>query len=249
MEKERGGKTIAIVALLIGVVGLTIGFAAFSNTLTIRSSAEYTPDDSIFNVDFSSTTGSVVDGNLAPTTLTPATNGPTGATATIDNSSDPVITGIKATFTEPGQSVVYEFYTRNAGQMKAFLRSVTFGNASPAAGTANGLETVGSGFKTCTQLNKTNTPATDNPATVTTMTAACEDINLTLKVGTNDTMTGSTVRTNFVPAATAHDLEVSGEEKVTLTISYPAGSDRADGDFTVNFGDITFVYASTAADE
>ena len=96
MEKDRGGKVIAIVALLVGVVGLTIGFAAFSNTLTIRSEAEYNPDASVFNVDFSSTSGSVVDGNLAPKTLTPATNGPTGATATIDNSGDPIITGIKA---------------------------------------------------------------------------------------------------------------------------------------------------------
>ena len=83
MEKERGGKAIAIVALLIGVVGLTIGFAAFSNTLTISSSAEYNPDSNVFNVDFSSSSASVVDGNLAPTTVTPATNGPTGATATI----------------------------------------------------------------------------------------------------------------------------------------------------------------------
>ena len=247
MEKDRGGKVIAIVALLVGVVGLTIGFAAFSNTLTISSQAEYNPDDSIFNVDFSSATGSVVAGNLAPKTLTPATDGPTGATATIDNTSDPVITGIKATFTEPGQSVVYEFYTRNAGQMEAFLRSITFGDASPAAGTASGLTTVGSGFKTCTQLNKTNTPATDNPATVTTMTAACEDINLTLTVGEED-MTGGKARAAF-GTATAHDLAVDGEEKVTLTISYPTGSDRADGDFTVNFGDITFVYASTAAAE
>ena len=243
MEKERGGKAIAIVALLIGVVGLTIGFAAFSNTLTISSTAEYNPDDSIFNVDFSSTAGSVVDGNLAPKTLTPATNGPAGATATISNASDPTITGIKATFTEPGQSVVYEFYTRNIGEMKAFLRSVTFGTASPAAGEVNNVTTVGSGFKTCTQLTK-GTPG--NPATVETMTAACEDINLTLTLGSED-MTGGKARNAFTSAA-AHDLEPTDEEKVTLTISYPTGSDRADGDFTVNFGDISFVYASTASD-
>ena len=41
MERDRSGKVIAIVALLVGVVGLTIGFAAFSNTLTIQSSALY----------------------------------------------------------------------------------------------------------------------------------------------------------------------------------------------------------------
>ena len=244
MEKERGGKAIAIVALLIGVVGLTIGFAAFSNTLRVSSQAEYNPDNNIFNVDFSSEAGTLTDGNLAPKTLTPATDGPTGATATISNASDPTITGIKATFTEPGQSVVYEFYTRNAGQMEAFLRGVTFETATPAAGEVSGVTTVGSGFKTCTQLTK-GTPG--NPATVTTMTAACEDITLTLSVGTEN-MTGGKARAAFTPSATAHDLAVSGEEKVTLTISYPAGSDRADGDFTVNFGDISFLYSSTATD-
>ena len=49
MEKDRGGRVIAIVALLVGVVGLTIGFAAFTNTLTIQSDASVTPDDSLLN--------------------------------------------------------------------------------------------------------------------------------------------------------------------------------------------------------
>ena len=31
MEKERGAKVIAIVALLIAVVGLTVGYAAYSS--------------------------------------------------------------------------------------------------------------------------------------------------------------------------------------------------------------------------
>ena len=51
MEKDRSTKIIAIAALLIGIVGLSLGFAAFSNTLTISSSAEVTPDQSAFNVD------------------------------------------------------------------------------------------------------------------------------------------------------------------------------------------------------
>ena len=35
MEKDRGTKVIAIVALIVAVVGLSLGFAAFSSTLTI----------------------------------------------------------------------------------------------------------------------------------------------------------------------------------------------------------------------
>ena len=75
------------------------------------------------------------------------------------------------------------------------------------------------------------------------MTAACDDISLTLTVGSED-FTASKARAAFT-TATAHDLEVKASEKVTLTITYAENGDEADGDFTVNFGDISFVYSST----
>ena len=235
MEKDRGGKVIAIVALLVGVVGLTIGFAAFSNTLTISSEAEYSPDNNVFNVDFSSENAvntTAVDGNLAPKTLSPATDGPTGATATISNSGDPTITGIKATFTAPNQSVTYEFYTKNVGKLKAYLRSVTFANVTGESST-----------KVCTPLSRTGSGVTANPASQETMNAACAGISLSLTLG-SESMTGGKARAAFT-TATAHDLEVKASEKVTLTITYAENGDEADGDFTVNFGDITFTYSST----
>ena len=40
----RRNQSVTIAALIIAIVGLSIGFAAFSNTLTIRSSATVTPD-------------------------------------------------------------------------------------------------------------------------------------------------------------------------------------------------------------
>ena len=235
MEKDRGGKIIAIDALLVGVVGLTVGFAAFSNTLTISSEAEYNPDASVFNVDFSTenaATDTATAGSLTPT-LSPATDGPTGANATINNSGNPTITGIKATFTAPNQSVSYDFYTKNIGKLKAYLQSITFAEVSS-----------GSGFKTCTPLSRTGDGVTANPASNATMTAACDDISLTLTVGSED-FTASKARAAFATPATAHDLEVKASEKVTLTITYAENGDEADGDFTVNFGDITFTYSST----
>ena len=39
MKRERQAKWVSIIALCISVLGLTLGFAAFSNTLTISSSA------------------------------------------------------------------------------------------------------------------------------------------------------------------------------------------------------------------
>ena len=51
MEKNKKTKTLAIIALIISILGLTLGFAAFSNTLTISSSATVSPDESDFNIN------------------------------------------------------------------------------------------------------------------------------------------------------------------------------------------------------
>ena len=224
MERDRRARVIAIAALLVGVVGLSLGFAAFTNTLTIKSSADVTADASVFNVDFSKQSASVVDGTVAGTP-NPATNGPTAGDATIDNSAAgaAVIKDLHATFTAPGQSVTYSFYTKNAGALKAYLTNVTF--ASPA--------------KTCTP---------DTGTTASLVTAACNGISLTVRLGSED-FTATTARASFA-TATAHDLEKNGEtgdnEAVTVTIAYAANASQADGDFDVAFGDVTLNYSSVA---
>ena len=62
--ENRGSKAMALAALIVGVVGLTIGFAAFSATLTINSSATVTPNeaelfDDLFGFDKTETTPAV----------------------------------------------------------------------------------------------------------------------------------------------------------------------------------------------
>jgi hypothetical protein len=224
MERDRRARVIAIAALLLGVVGLSLGFAAFSNTLTIESSAEVTPDEGIFNVDFSTTSASVQGGTVTPTLL--PTNGPagfTGANATIDNSgtNSAQITGLHATFTAPGQSVTYSFYTKNAGELQAYLSSVTF------AEVATGVT------KTCTAKSGTTQSLVDT---------ACNGISLTMTLD-QEAFTASKARAQFTGN---HDLAVSGYEAVTVVIAYAANSGQADGDFDVEFGDITLNYSSVA---
>ena len=125
MGENRTYKMVSVIALVLGVVGVTLGYAAFSNTLTISSSAEVTPDESNFNVDFSTANNSVVADPITPT-LSPSTP-VTGFEATngvINTASDPTVTNLKATFTAPGQSVTYQFYAYNAGQIVAYLKMV-----------------------------------------------------------------------------------------------------------------------------
>ena len=237
MEKDRGGRVIAIVALMIGVVGLTIGFAAFTNTLTIKSDATVTPDSSLLNVAFSNE-------NAANTTAvtTPdisATLNPSNVTdftaehATINNAATggPIIENLSVSFTAPGQTATYEFYTKNIGTLNAYLSNVVFNNV-----------TGGSSSKVCTKVTENKT--TDQQATDALVAAACNDISLTLTLG-SENFTTSTARAGF-NTATTHDLVSTASEKVTVTITYAANGAQADGDFTVDFGDIQLVYKSVA---
>ena len=161
--KERKYQIISVVALILGIIGVTIGYAAFSSVLTIQSSAEVTPDSSAFNVDFSSSSSAVQTSPITPT-LSPAT-GFTATNATIDNTTDPVISNLHATFTEPGQSATYSFYAYNAGEYLAYLNSITF-----------------DGTKTCTA--KTGT-------TQSLVNSACNGISLSVQVGTEAATTAS----------------------------------------------------------
>ena len=223
MEKDRKARLIAIAALIVGVFGLSLGFAAFSNTLTIKSSAEVTPDENILNVDCSSASGSVetnpIVASLEPTGVT----GFEAKNATINNSGNPIIQNLHATFTAPNQKATYTFYTKNIGALKAYLNDINFKNVSE-----------GSSTKVCTAKTGTTQSLVDT---------ACNGISLKLTLGSED-FSATTTRTGFTSAA-AHDLEVNGYETVKVEISYADGSAQADGDFDVSFGDIELIYGST----
>lgn len=213
MEKDRGTKIIAIVALCVAVIGLSVGFAAFSNTLTISSSASVSPTATDFDVNFSSVDNAETDGIVTGV----ANGGATANEATIDNATSPTITGLKANFTAPGQSVTYSFFTHNAGKYIAYLNNVTYANVDGE--TSN---------KVCTAGDKTD---------ATMVASACDDISVVVKVG-SDSFNGSR------GSITSHSLAIDRYESVEVTIEYASDGDRADGDFTVAFGDITLTYDS-----
>ena len=50
MEKQRQMKLLSIVTLVVAIIGMTLGFAAFSTTLSISSSAAVTPNSEDFKI-------------------------------------------------------------------------------------------------------------------------------------------------------------------------------------------------------
>lgn len=215
MEKNRNAQVIAIVALVVAVLGLSVGFASFSNVLNIQASANVKPDSSTLNVDFSSSIDSVTVAEITPT-ATP--NSIVTTNATIDNSADPTISNLSATFTEPGQSAVYKFYAYNAGELNAYLKSIVYANVAGSNAT-----------KVCTAKEGT---------TDALVQKACENILVKVKVGNElETATGKA-------SITGHSLAKKTGEMVTVTLEYAAGAERTDGDFSVAFGNITLNYSS-----
>lgn len=217
MEKDRSTKVIVIVALLVGVIGLSIGFAAFSSTLTISSTAEVKPDANKFNVNFTSTSsGDVSTADIVPTAKIPETI--IASNGLIDNSGDPTVTGLHATFKEPGQSVTYNFWAKNVGEYVAYLNSITITNP-------DGASTV----KKCTAKGTT---------TQTLVDSACNGISMSIKVGDENATSSSVATINN------HSLAINGYDPIIITLSYADGSAIADGDFEVLFGDVTLSYSS-----
>ena len=117
--KNSNSKVIAVIALVLAVVGLSIGFAALQTQLTINGTAEVT-GGSKWDVKF-------VTGSLNKV----ETGSATGTDPTVAATS---ITGLKATLLKPGDKVTYYFQVTNAGSFDAKIDSITIG--TPTCSTA-----------------------------------------------------------------------------------------------------------------
>ncbi len=180
MRNNTGAKYVIVFALLISVAALSIGFAAFTSTLTIQSSA--TVGGGNFNVSLSKVSTGVTTGAVTAT-VTPT--GVTGFTADSATLSATTISGLKANFTAPGQTVKYSFYAYNDGEFLAYLNSVNLGG------------------KTCTAGTGTNQTYVNN---------ACNGITLTVKVGSNTYSTSNTsISSHTLAKDTGEAVEVTIE--------------------------------------
>ncbi|MBO5121324.1 MAG: hypothetical protein J6C28_06545 [Bacilli bacterium] len=121
MEHSRKQKLLTIIALVVVIASLSIGFAAFSTTLNISSSASVSPSSDTFKVKFSTSSDSLVEGPVVSSNNTMTTT-----SGVIDNSSNPTIKGISVTFTSPGEYAEFTFYARNEGEYTAYLNNINF---------------------------------------------------------------------------------------------------------------------------
>lgn len=108
-KKMKDGKVIIIVALLIAIIAMSVGYAAFATTLSVNGTAAI---DSDASWEIKITDIQVKD---RTSTANPGTPTHTDATATF-----------AATLTVPGDTITYEVTVQNTGTIDAALESQTF---------------------------------------------------------------------------------------------------------------------------
>ena len=212
--KNKQGITIA--ALIIAIVGLSIGFAAFANTLTISSSVSVNPDPTSMNVVFSSSSSSAQTDPITPTKNINDVTNFTATNATITGADFRTLNNVSAAFTEPGQSVTYNLYVYNTGSYKAYLNELSMGE------------------KVCSIVENQEHP--EQEATESLKNAACNGISISVSID-NVTLTSSGSLNNM-------ELNVDSSKPVQIVISYASGSAYVDGPISVSFGNITFTATS-----
>ncbi len=224
---NKNSKILIIMVLTVGVIGLSIGFSAFSNNLNINSTATVNPDPSNFKVLFSTQRDSLQAGEVEGTKCCSPEIVTENATITGTQ-----ISGINAKFTQPNQRVQYTFYARNEGKYDAYLKAINYDNAPDSSVPIK-----------CIAGQGTSQSLVDE---------ACKGIKVNVFVGNSynykndsynpdDTIFTSTSKTDI----NNHKLIKKTAEQVSVQIHYYVNSKVADGDFTVSIGDITLTYSSS----
>jgi conserved repeat domain len=120
MEK-RGFRTVAVIALCLSVLGLSIGFAALSQTLLVNGTG--TVKGNTWDIKFTDlSTPTLVNGGLrGSAAIETAASISTGTTMTFDVS-----------FVLPGDRVIYDFKVTNSGTIPAKITNVLLSGVSEA---------------------------------------------------------------------------------------------------------------------
>ena len=237
MEKNNGGKIIAVIALVVAVAGLSLGFAAFSTSLKIDTAANVTTGTSNWNIGFSTDGTNIADVTTASTVNANETGNP----GVINVTKYTIGQNTNATLsTTTGSSVSYDLSILNKGTLDARLESVNFDDVAITCTNATGSSTQIEG------VAGAGTTSTGGNSTTISNADCAKMFGVSLSIG------GTTY--SSTPASIASStIAAGGSAPVVLTVSYKDTADaRAvaatlDGDIVVTLGSISVGYTSTTA--
>ena len=143
MERQRTGKVIAIVALIVANLGLSIGYASFTTTLNIDN-ARGTVESSTWRVEFASLT----DADLQTLSISNAFH----KTGTASMSGVPSIgtltaSNINLAVAAPGDEAYYYFKIVSHGTYNARSEGITVGNTGTLSASDQAWVNANASFK------------------------------------------------------------------------------------------------------
>ena len=167
MNKEREMKTLVIAALVISVVAIGVGFAAFSTTLQINGTATVNTVGKTWDVRFEK----IEKTGLSTEGVESSTPSITDGTAGV-NTTNTAIGTITAAFKAPNQKLQYKITVKNAGTYDAKLTAASIPTLETitVTGTGNDAETDAANVKK--HLKFSFTKADESPVTPETDTLA-----------------------------------------------------------------------------
>ncbi|MBR7042306.1 MAG: hypothetical protein IKI04_02270 [Bacilli bacterium] len=216
MEKNNNGKVVAIVALVVAVVALSVGFAAFADDLTIAGQATARAgadpfDDPTNGLEYDSTSPKCFyTGDVNETAITGADAG----TASGDTWS-----GIDVPLTSDHHSVTCTATVVNNTSYTAYLTAIAANR---------GLQ--------CTD-NSGSANASTNAANI------CAGASLDISIG-NDTLTVTNAQASITSNLTSSISSGGGTVTVTVEASYNPNA-LTDEDVVISLPTITHSYSST----
>ena len=225
--ENKNGKVIAIAALVVAVVALSVGFAAFADTLTINGTATAKAGSNPFDTN-STDAGLNYKVNTAEchSTADSSVNVISGSYSAGTASGDSW-SGISVPLTTDVPSVTCTAVVENATSYVAYLRSIG----------ANGGVSCSS----------TGANASANASSV------CATVNVVAQFGSvqTDSITFGTTqpatKTDTTGSIAANNSTANGESTVTVTISYTPSNVVADEDVTITLPTISHDYSSASS--
>ena len=237
MEKGNSARLLSILALVIAVAGLSIGFAAYTSTLHISANANVEINaTAAWNVGFA-----LANGTMGNTTGSPYQVAGTGVTnpGAIDLYKYTIAQNTAATLSNvSGSSVSYAFKIKNDGTIAADLTSISGGGLTCTYNSNAASRTI--------ETDPLNTGAEMTAATGSVDSTDCGTMfNAVLTINGHD----YDVETIGTPSYTNMTIATGSSVDATLTISATgtAPTNALQGDFIVTLGAITVVYSSSTS--
>lgn len=215
---EKGySKIWVIVALVISVLALSIGFAAFSTSLVVNQNSDVTvtPFDNFQNsvvFDSGSISCNVTKGNDDSGVSVEATGSL--------NENSTIWQGLKVKLTTPGDRVTCNVTIRNNGEYNAYLKAVKFNTLLSCSSTTSGNA-------------------------YTAQICAENGVNASATVGSYVATVNKVSQVNKEEISTDNELASKGTSSLQVVIDYPSTAPFADEDVNVVIPQITLDYSSS----